>query len=63
MTQRLTTNQTFHAETCCAFQRGAGRGEDFGGIAVYLMSSVSRYHHTFVIDGGYSRSDAQRFDH
>ncbi len=33
-----------------------GTGEDFGGIAVYLMSSASRYHtgDTFVIDGGYS---------
>jgi enoyl-[acyl-carrier-protein] reductase (NADH) len=31
-------------------------GDDFGGIAVYLMSSASRYHigDTFVIDGGYS---------
>ena len=33
-----------------------GTGDDFGGIAVYLMSSASRYHtgDTFVIDGGYS---------
>jgi hypothetical protein len=33
-----------------------GTGEDFGGIAVYLMSAASRYHtgDTFVIDGGYS---------
>ena len=33
-----------------------GEGDDFGGIAVYLMSSASRYHtgDTFVIDGGYS---------
>jgi NAD(P)-dependent dehydrogenase (short-subunit alcohol dehydrogenase family) len=33
-----------------------GRGDDFGGIAVYLMSDASRYHtgDTFVIDGGYS---------
>jgi NAD(P)-dependent dehydrogenase (short-subunit alcohol dehydrogenase family) len=33
-----------------------GTGDDFGGIAVYLMSSTSRYHtgDTFVIDGGYS---------
>jgi hypothetical protein len=30
-----------------------GQGEDFGGIAVYLMSSAARYHtgDTFVIDG------------
>ena len=33
-----------------------GTGDDFGGIAVYLMSSASRYHtgDTCVIDGGYS---------
>ncbi|MGE0225003.1 MAG: SDR family NAD(P)-dependent oxidoreductase [Acetobacteraceae bacterium] len=33
-----------------------GDGDDFGGIAVYLMSSASKYHtgDTFIIDGGYS---------
>jgi NAD(P)-dependent dehydrogenase (short-subunit alcohol dehydrogenase family) len=33
-----------------------GIGEDFGGIAVYLMSSASAYHtgDTFLIDGGYA---------
>jgi len=33
-----------------------GTGDDFGGIAVYLMSSASAYHtgDTFLIDGGYS---------
>jgi NAD(P)-dependent dehydrogenase (short-subunit alcohol dehydrogenase family) len=33
-----------------------GNGDDFGGIAVYLMSSASRYHtgDTFLIDGGYA---------
>ena len=33
-----------------------GIGEDFGGIAVYLMSSASGYHtgDTFLIDGGYA---------
>src|ERR1700744_428201 len=33
-----------------------GEGDDFGGIAVYLMSSASKYHtgDTFVIAGGYS---------
>jgi len=33
-----------------------GTGEDFGGIAVYLMSSASAYHtgDTFLIDGGYA---------
>ena len=33
-----------------------GRPEDFGGIAVYLMSDASAYHtgDSFLIDGGYS---------
>ena len=33
-----------------------GTKEDFGGIAVYLVSDASRYHSgdTFVIDGAYS---------
>jgi NAD(P)-dependent dehydrogenase (short-subunit alcohol dehydrogenase family) len=33
-----------------------GEGADFGGIAVYLMSSASSYHtgDTFLIDGGYA---------
>jgi len=33
-----------------------GSGDDFGGIAVYLMSEASRYHtgDTFLIDGGYA---------
>jgi NAD(P)-dependent dehydrogenase (short-subunit alcohol dehydrogenase family) len=33
-----------------------GSGADFGGIAVYLMSSASAYHtgDTFLIDGGYA---------
>ena len=33
-----------------------GTGDDFGGIAVYLMSSASAYHtgDTFLIDGGYA---------
>src|SRR5262245_25775058 len=33
-----------------------GEGRDFGGIAVYLMSSASSYHtgDTFLIDGGYA---------
>jgi len=32
-----------------------GRKEDFGGIAVYLLSDASSYHSgdTFIIDGGY----------
>jgi NAD(P)-dependent dehydrogenase (short-subunit alcohol dehydrogenase family) len=33
-----------------------GRGDDFGGIAVYLSSDLSSYHtgDTFLIDGGYA---------
>jgi NAD(P)-dependent dehydrogenase (short-subunit alcohol dehydrogenase family) len=33
-----------------------GSGDDFGGIAVYLMSEASRYHtgDTLLIDGGYA---------
>lgn len=36
--------------------RRFGKPEDFGAIAVYLMSDASSYHtaDTFVIDGGYS---------
>ena len=34
-----------------------GEGDDFGGIAVYLLSDASAYHtgDTFVIDGGYTK--------
>ncbi|MDB5592372.1 SDR family NAD(P)-dependent oxidoreductase [Enterovirga sp.] len=37
-------------------QRRWGRGDDFAGIAVYLMSDESRYHtgDSLVIDGGYT---------
>src|SRR5512145_439916 len=33
-----------------------GTGDDFGGVAVYLMSDASAYHtgDTFLIDGGYA---------
>jgi NAD(P)-dependent dehydrogenase (short-subunit alcohol dehydrogenase family) len=57
MTHRLTTNDTFHSKVMPRIpMRRWGRGDDFGGIAVYLMSAASRYHtgDTFVIDGGYS---------
>jgi NAD(P)-dependent dehydrogenase (short-subunit alcohol dehydrogenase family) len=57
MTQRLTTNDRFRERVMPRIpMRRWGRGEDFGGIAVYLMSSAARYHtgDTFVIDGGYS---------
>ena len=61
----IETNMTANAVETVGFQtkvlprvpmRRWGTGDDFGGIAVYLMSSASRYHtgDTFVIDGGYS---------
>jgi NAD(P)-dependent dehydrogenase (short-subunit alcohol dehydrogenase family) len=61
----IETNMTANAVATTGFQtkvlprvpmRRWGTGDDFGGIAVYLMSSASRYHtgDTFVIDGGYS---------
>ena len=61
----IETNMTANAVATVGFQtkvlprvpmRRWGTGDDFGGIAVYLMSSASRYHtgDTFVIDGGYS---------
>ena len=33
-----------------------GRGDDFAGIATYLLSDASRYHtgDSLVIDGGYT---------
>jgi NAD(P)-dependent dehydrogenase (short-subunit alcohol dehydrogenase family) len=61
----IETNMTANAVNTEGFQKKVlprvpmrrwGTGEDFGGIAVYLMSNASRYHtgDTFVIDGGYS---------
>ncbi|HET6306268.1 MAG TPA: SDR family oxidoreductase [Rhodopila sp.] len=61
----IETNMTANAVQTEAFKtkvlprvpmRRWGEGDDFGGIAVYLMSSASTYHtgDTFVIDGGYA---------
>lgn len=61
----IETNMTANAVATEGFQKKVlprvpmrrwGVGDDFGGIAVYLMSSASKYHtgDTFVIDGGYS---------
>jgi NAD(P)-dependent dehydrogenase (short-subunit alcohol dehydrogenase family) len=61
----IETNMTANAVNTEGFQtkvlprvpmRRWGDGDDFGGIAVYLMSAASKYHtgDTFVIDGGYS---------
>lgn len=57
MTANATGNEKFAANVMPRIpMRRWGTGDDFGGIAVYLMSSASRYHtgDTFVIDGGYS---------
>ncbi len=57
MTANATSNEKFTANVMPRIpMRRWGEGDDFGGIAVYLMSSASRYHtgDTFVIDGGYS---------
>ena len=57
MTANATSNDKFIANVMPRIpMRRWGTGDDFGGIAVYLMSSASRYHtgDTFVIDGGYS---------
>ena len=57
MTANATANEKFAANVMPRIpMRRWGKGEDFGGIAVYLMSDASRYHtgDSFVIDGGYS---------
>ena len=57
MTRRRTTDPKFHGNVMPRIpMRRWGVGDDFGGIAVYLMSEASRYHtgDTFVIDGGYA---------
>ncbi len=57
MTANATGNEKFAGNVMPRIpMRRWGTGDDFGGIAVYLMSSASRYHtgDTFVIDGGYS---------
>jgi hypothetical protein len=57
MTANATSNEVFRNKVLTRVpMRRWGVGADFGGIAVYLMSSASRYHtgESFVIDGGYS---------
>jgi NAD(P)-dependent dehydrogenase (short-subunit alcohol dehydrogenase family) len=57
MTAGLFANEKFVANVMPRIpMRRFGTAEDFGGIAVYLMSKSSSYHtaETFVIDGGYS---------
>jgi NAD(P)-dependent dehydrogenase (short-subunit alcohol dehydrogenase family) len=56
MTQDLFQNEKFVQAVIPRIpMRRFGRADDFGGIAVYLMSDASAYHtaDTFVIDGGY----------
>ncbi|MDH4109929.1 MAG: SDR family oxidoreductase [Gammaproteobacteria bacterium] len=57
MTEGLFTNEKFRDAVIPRIpMRRFGKVEDFGGIAVYLMSDASAYHTAdcFVIDGGYS---------
>ena len=57
MTANAIGNETFAGNVLPRIpMRRWGTGEDFGGIAVYLMSSASGYHtgDTFLIDGGYA---------
>lgn len=57
MTERAIANETFVSKVMPRIpMRRWGTGEDFAGIAVYLMSDASRYHtgDTFIIDGGYA---------
>ena len=56
MTERLTSWQKFSDAVLPRIPaRRWGRPEDFGGMAVYIMSDASAYHtgDTFLIDGGY----------
>ncbi|RJF66794.1 SDR family NAD(P)-dependent oxidoreductase [Rhodopseudomonas palustris] len=57
MTAGIMGNDKFVANVMPRIpMRRFGEPEDFGGIAVYLMSKASSYHtaDTFVIDGGYT---------
>jgi NAD(P)-dependent dehydrogenase (short-subunit alcohol dehydrogenase family) len=57
MTAGLFANEKFVANVLPRVpMRRFGRPEDYGGIAVYLMSDASGYHtgQEFVIDGGYT---------
>ena len=57
MTANAVANEKFAGNVMPRIpMRRWGDGDDFGGIAVYLMSSASKYHtgDSFVIDGGYA---------
>ena len=56
MTEQTFQNPKFVANVYKRIPtRRWGEGEDFAGIAVYVMSTASSYHtaETFLIDGGY----------
>jgi NAD(P)-dependent dehydrogenase (short-subunit alcohol dehydrogenase family) len=58
MTQRSVGNEKFEERVIRRVpMRRWGTGDDFGALAVYLMSDASAYHtgENFVIDGGYTR--------
>ena len=57
MTGKTIANEKFAGNVMPRIpMRRWGTGDEFGGIAVYVMSSASRYHtgDTFIIDGGYA---------
>jgi len=57
MTQRSVNDPKFAGHVLPRVpMRRWGTGADFGGIAIYLMSSASAFHtgDTLVIDGGYA---------
>jgi hypothetical protein len=57
MTEKTIANPKFAGNVLPRVpMRRWGTGDDFGGIAVYVMSDASRFHtgDTFVIDGGYA---------
>ena len=57
MTAGIMTNEKFLSNVMPRIpMRRFGEPEEFGGIAVYLVSKASAYHtaECFVIDGGYS---------
>lgn len=57
MTGELMANEKFQNAVMPRLpMRRFGTAQDFGGIAVYLMSNASAYHtaDSFVIDGGYT---------
>ncbi|MEE8422858.1 MAG: SDR family NAD(P)-dependent oxidoreductase, partial [Dehalococcoidia bacterium] len=58
MTENTFANERFEANVLkrIPFRRW-GQPEDFGGIAIYLMSDASAYHtgDEFIVDGGYTK--------